>query len=96
MMILASSKPYIYVPFDGPPGVDLTQFSAGIAVVPDTGAEPEVGDYQAAIWINGEAAYLVPDEGIPAGDYMVYGRLVAPPEDLRLLSGRLRVGDIRT
>jgi hypothetical protein len=96
MMILASSKPYIFVPLDGPKGVDLTQFSAWIAVVPDTGAEPATGDYQAATWINGEAAILVGDGQYQPGDYMIYARLSAPPEDLRLVSGRLRVGDIRT
>lgn len=96
MMILATSRPYICVPADGPKGVDLTQYSAGIAVVPDTGDEPDTGDYQAADWINGEAVFLPAVDQFPPGEYMVYLRISAPPEDVRLVSGRLRVGDIRT
>jgi hypothetical protein len=96
MMILASSRPYICVPMEGPKGVDLTQYSPGMAIVPDTGAEPDVSEYLGADWIDGEIAFLPVPGQFPPGFYMVYVRLAAPPEDVRLISGRLRVGDIRT
>jgi hypothetical protein len=95
-VILASSREYICVPAEGPPGVDLTQYQAGMAIVPDTGAEPDTGDYQAATWLDGEIAFLPTPGQYPPGFYMVYVRISASPEDVRLVSGRLRVGDIRT
>jgi hypothetical protein len=97
MMVLATSSEYVFVPLDGPPGLDLTQFDVSLAFVPDDGAgtEPDTDAYSSASWIGGEAA-LIPNPGLAAGPYLVYARLVAPPEDVRLLSGRLRVGDTRT
>lgn len=94
MMILATSVEYIAVPVDGPPGVDLTQYQVGIAIVPDTGDEPDVSDYHTATWASdGQAAFLPLAGQFPPGFYMVYTRLVAPPEDVRVINGRLRIGD---
>lgn len=96
MLLLATSTEYIFVPLDGPPGLDLTQYQVGIAVVPDAGIEPDLDDYQTATWIDGEAAFLPSSGQYPAGQYMVYARISNPPEDIRLESGRLRIGDTRT
>jgi hypothetical protein len=96
MYIPATSKEVISVPVTGPTGVDLTQFLVSLAVIPDTGAEPVNGDYAAGTWINGEATLLVDATTKPAGDYVVWVRVVAAPEDVRRFSGRLRIGDART
>lgn len=95
MLILASSTEYVSIPVTGPVA-DLTPFTVSIALIPEsTGGEPAVGDYKSAAWINGAAAHLVTAGDYPAGDYMAFVRIVAPPEDVRLFSGRVRIGDVR-
>jgi hypothetical protein len=84
------------MPVDGPADVDLSQFSVSVALVLEGGGEPVTGDYRAANWVNGEAALLVASGDFAPGEYMAYVRVVAPPEDVRLVSGRVRVGDDRT
>lgn len=89
MMILASSTEYVFIPLDGPYG-DLTGYAVSVALLPDDGTEPADSDYLPAIWLNGEVALL---HQWAAGDYMAYVRISAPPEDVRLISGRVRIGD---
>lgn len=96
MMILASSREYVCVPVDGPDDTDLTQYDVTMAIIPDDGTEPADGDYQQAAWLNGEAALLPPVGSLAAGQYMVFVRVQAAPEDVRVIAGRLRVGDNRT
>ena len=95
MKLMETSTQYLMVPVSGPVD-DLTTYAAYIAIVDEDAGEPADSDYRAATWINGEAALLVNAGDYPAGQYMVYVRVVAAPEDVRMASGRLRVGDART
>lgn len=92
MMILASSAEGIFIKLSGPQP-DLTIYPVYVAIVPEESGEPATGDYLPGVWIDGEASYTPTAGQFPAGFYMVYARVVAPPEDVRLRAGRLRVGD---
>jgi hypothetical protein len=90
MQLLTTSNEFICVPMTGP-YADLTTFpNPGMAIVPAEAAQPSTGQYQTAAWLNGEVAYKPTAGQFPAGDYMVYVRLVASGEDVRLKSGRIR------
>lgn len=95
MMIPASSSEYIFVPVRGPV-TDLTIYTGSIAIMPEGSNEPVNGDYQAAAWIGGQLAYKPTANQYTAGNYMVWVRLIAGSEDVRMISGRLRVGDSRS
>lgn len=95
-MTLATSHEFVLVPVDGPSSVDLTQYSCAMAIIPDDGTEPADLDYLPATWLNGEISLLPNAGSLPAGQYMVFVRISAFPEDVRLTAGRLRVGDVRT
>jgi len=93
--ILASSTEYIMIPVTGPVD-DLTLFPVSVALrLEATEGEPATGDYQSATWINGEAALLVTAGSFAPGQYLAFVRVQAAPEDVRLLSGRVRIGDAR-
>ncbi len=92
---LASSVEYILVPVSGPV-TDLTVYAASMAIVGESSGEPADTDYQAAAWIGGEIAYKPAAGALATGVYDVYVRIIAGAEDVRLLAGRLRVGDPRT
>lgn len=95
MLILASSTEYVSIPVTGPV-TNLTVYPVTIALIPEsTGGEPLLGDYKTATWINGEAAKLVTAGEYPPGDYLAFVRIVATPEDVRIFSGRVRIGDTR-
>lgn len=97
MNLLATATQYLYVPVTGPEGTDLTPFQVGVALIPESaGGEPQDADYRSATWENGEAKVLVTAGTYPAGEYLVFVRVQASPEDVRLFSGRLRIGDART
>jgi len=97
-MVLATSRPYVFISVDGPG--DVTTTLPEIAIITDTsdGTEPGDSDWHAASWINGEAALLI-GPGTPcvyaAGQYMAYVRITAGSERVVLPSGRIRVGDTR-
>ncbi len=91
---LSSSVVYVLVPMTGPVA-DLTVFTASMAIVPESSDEPADVDYKAATWIGGEVAYKPAAGELAEGIYDVYTRLIAGAEDVRLLAGRLRVGDPR-
>ena len=96
--LAASSKVYLRIPVDGPDGVDVTQYTAQIALMPDNGIEPTTGDWHNAIWLDGKAALLVgPGGGVvyPPGQYMAWATLAATPEAPVVPSGRVRIGDTR-
>lgn len=95
MLILQTSSEKIAIPVTGPV-VDLSIYSVSVALVSaSAGTEPADGDYQSAVWLNGEAVMLITKGQYPPGDYMAYVRVVASPEDVRLASGRVRIGDVR-
>lgn len=95
MLILASSTEYLSIPVTGPVA-DLTAYPVTIALIPEaTGGEPALGDYKSASWIGGKAAHLITAGDYPAGDYLAFVRVVATPEDVRMFSGRVRIGDSR-
>jgi hypothetical protein len=97
MIKLSSSTEYLYIPVTGPDGVDLHTTSASIALrLESTGGEPADGDYKAAIWnSDGEAVLLVSKGDYSDGQYLAFVRIERAPEDVRLLSGRVRIGDVR-
>jgi hypothetical protein len=96
VQIPVTSRIYVYVPIDPPPGIpDVTVYPPEVALVTDDGQEPADGDYHPAAWIDGEMALLVgPNGGVvyPAGDYFCYGRLTAGQEQPVMPSGRVRIG----
>lgn len=95
MLILASSSEYISIPVTGPVD-DLTPYTVSVALIPEAvGGEPALGDYKSAAWVNGEAAHLITAGDYPAGEYLAFVRIQASPEDVRLFSGRVRIGDTR-
>ncbi len=99
MQLAGTTKEYVCIPVKGPAGVDVTQYAAQIALMPDTGAEPGAGDWHAAAWLNGEAVLLVGPGGgtvYPPGEYMAWAQLTAGAEVPVMVSGRVRVGDTRT
>jgi hypothetical protein len=96
VLLLASSSEYVCVPMSGP-YTDLTVFTPPyMAIVPDGSGEPTVGQYLTAAWLNGEVAYKPAANQFAPGEYMVYTRVVAGSEDVRVAAGRLRIGDVRT
>jgi hypothetical protein len=97
MNILSTSTSYLYIPVTGPDGVDLTVFPVSVALrLEALGGEPATGDYVTATWSSGAAKVLITAGAQPDGEYLAYVRIVASPEDIRLLSGRVRIGDTRT
>lgn len=97
MYVLATSNEYVCIPLQGPE-TDLTGYPVYVAVVAEDAGEPAVGDYQTASWINGEVCWKpTTDWGtdVGTGQFMAYARIVVSPEDVRLASGRVRVGDTR-
>jgi len=105
MMVLATSNQYMCVPLTGPPGVDLTGYPVWLALIPDSSAaEPADSDYKAANWlpcpVHGVDVARKPalanwGAEYPAGGYLAYARCQAGAEDVRLPSGRVRIGDVR-
>lgn len=111
MYLPVTSRAQVLIPLTGPPGVDLTQYAAEIAMVADTGTEPLDADYHAATWVDraGNAAtgntprpvFASITVGVgssnpyPAGQYMAYARLTVGGSKPVLPSGRVRVGDPR-
>jgi len=95
MMILATSVEKIVIAIDGPAD-DLTPFTPYVALVADDGSEPGDSDYHAATWLSPSTMAYLPAKGqYPAGLYMAFARVVATPEDVRMRSGRVRIGDTR-
>jgi hypothetical protein len=98
MYVLASSSEYLCIPVSGPVA-NLTGYTVSIALVSVlTGGEPATADYKSAIWLNGEAArQFTPNAGTEylPGEYTAFVRVQATPEDVRLTSGRVRIGDVR-
>lgn len=95
MLILQTSTEKIAIPVTGPVS-DLSGYAVSVALVSaSAGAEPVSGDYQSAVWISGEAVMLITAGQYPPGEYMAYVRVQASPEDVRLASGRVRIGDVR-
>jgi hypothetical protein len=93
---LSSSTQYVFIPVTGPAGLDLTTTAASIALLAEaTGGEPADGDYKTAIWSAGEAVLLISKGDYPDGQYLAFVRVVHAPEDVRLFSGRIRIGDVR-
>jgi hypothetical protein len=88
---------YMYVPITGPSGVNIQSFAVSVALILEgSGGEPALSDYKTATWVGTEAALLLTEGLYPDGEYLVWVRIVASPEDLRLPSGRCRIGDART
>jgi hypothetical protein len=95
MLILASSTEFICIPMSGP-YADLTVYAVSMALVLPGAGEPLVTDYKTASWINGEVCYKPNAGDYAIGEYNAYVRIVAGTEDVRLLSGRVRIGDARS
>lgn len=97
MHVLASSRTYVYIPIDPPPGAgDITQYPCEAALITDDGTEPGDGDYHPASWIGEEVALLIGPGGggvvYPDGNYMAFARITAGLERPALIAGRVRVG----
>lgn len=103
MLKLSSSTEKMYVPLTAPTGTDVTALAVSVALrLENLGGEPAVGDYVTATMVNvstdktaGEAMVLLTAGAQPDGQYLTFLRIVSAPEDLRLLSGRVRIGDVR-
>lgn len=97
MYFPATSRPYVYVPIDGPVTADIMAgYVTEIAIIADDGTEPADADYHLATWLGDEPALLVgPGTSYvyPSGDYMAFARITAGDERLVLLSGRIRIGE---
>ncbi len=99
---LATSLEYVFVPWSGPAGTDLTQYAVDVALIPDNGAEPGSGDWHAGAWIApqpGAAKEAALDTGpggpqqYAAGTYMVFSRLTVSAQEKPVVkSGRWRIG----
>jgi hypothetical protein len=102
VQIPVTSKQYMFIPVTGPAGVDLTTYTPQIALMPDNGGEPGVGDWKAAAWLAPQAgaaaepALLITAGLYPAGIYMAFVTLAAGTETPVIRSGRVRVGDTRS
>jgi hypothetical protein len=99
MKILAESVEYIQIGDLTGPAADLTGYPVAIALMPDDGTEPAAGDWKPAIWLPNNAG--TPEPSVlcntwPAGQYMAYVQVTAPPEVVALPSGRVRIGDTRS
>lgn len=94
MQLLATATQWVMVPVTGPTA-DLTGYQAYMAIIPDGENEPSTSDYKSAVWMNGEVALKVSAGDFPEGQYKVYVRVTTGDEDVRLWSGRLRIGDAR-
>lgn len=93
----STGSAYLYVPVTAPDGVDPATMTASIALIPEAaGGEPAATDYKAATWVGEEAVLLLTEGMYPDGEYAVWLRIQAAPEDLRLPAGRCRIGDTRT
>lgn len=95
MELIPGTKEYVIFAMTGPAGVDLTQYTLEAALIPDNGAPPQAGSWQAGVWIGGKAALLVDTAAYPEGEYMLYGRVTTPVERPFTRSGRIRIGDPR-
>lgn len=95
MLILATSTEFISIPVASPL-TNLTSYPVSIALIVPGVGEPGNTDYKTATWINGEASMLITAGDYPAGEYLAYVRVQASPEDVRLLAGRVRIGDARS
>jgi hypothetical protein len=100
MLKLLSSTQYIYVPVTAPGNTDVTAFAVSIALILESvGGEPATGDYRSATWTSTdglpEATLLIAAADYPAGEYLAFVRVVAGAEDVRMFSGRVRIGDVR-
>jgi hypothetical protein len=93
LQIAVTSGAYILIPVDGPEGIDLTQLPVKVAVIDEQAGEPTDDDWQDGSWIEGEAAWLKPKNGLPAGSYMAWVTVDAGDEQPVEQSGRIRVGD---
>jgi hypothetical protein len=92
--VVTGSVEYIPFPVSGPPGVDVTTLPLECAIVTEAHGEPPPADpaWTAGLWLNGMAAALVDETVLGNGDYVVFGRLTAPPEKPVVRSGRVRLG----
>lgn len=95
MYVLQSSTEFLMIPVTGPQA-DLTGFAVSIALKLPPDGEPADTDYVSAQWLNGEAALLYHKGDYAAATYKAFVRVVAPPEDVRLYAGLVRVGDARS
>jgi len=93
LQIAVTSSAYILIPVEGPEGIDLTDFPVKVAVIADDGTEPAGADWIDGDWIEGEAGWLKPKSGLPAGSYMAWVMVDAGDEQPVVQSGRIRVGD---
>jgi len=95
MRIAASSQVLVKIPIFGPPGVDVTQYTAKIALV-KPGTEPGALDWHASVgWQPGaECALLVGGSGqvYAPGDYMAFAQITAGSEIPVLPAGRVSIG----
>jgi hypothetical protein len=96
--IPATSRPYLFIPIDGPVSADVLAgpgYTTEIALVADTGAEPADADYHTAQWIGGEPGILIgPGSSYvyATGNYMAYARVTGGGERVVLPAGRVRIG----
>lgn len=98
MYIPVSSRPYMLIPIDSPPGVDPTTTVPEACLMPDDGSEPAEADYVTGAWIDGEVGLLIGtggDVAYPAGAYFAWARITIGAEQVVLPSGRVRIGDTR-
>jgi hypothetical protein len=93
LQIAVTSSAYILIPVDGPEGVDLTQFPVKVAIIDERAGEPADADWKVGVWIEGEAGWLKPKNGLAAGSYMAWVMVDAGDEQPVEQSGRIRVGD---
>ena len=93
MQIAVTSSAYILIPVDGPPGVDVTQFPVKVAIIDEQAGEPADADWKVGVWIEGEAGWLKPKNGLAAGSYMAWVMVLGVDEQPVEQSGRIRVGD---
>jgi hypothetical protein len=94
---LSTSTEYVYIPVTGPDDVDLSTTVMSIALrLEATGGEPADADYKPAIWNGTEAVMLISKGDYLDGQYLAFVRVVRAPEDVRMIGGRIRIGDART
>jgi hypothetical protein len=107
VFMLACSREWLIVPVTRQ--ADVTADRIYMAVVDASVSEPATADYKPAFWagqdlvypgtLTGPTACYLPDAGeFPAGEYMIFLRLVPGSGglDIRWSADRLRVGDPRS
>ena len=99
MQLLRTTKEFVMFPFTGPVGQEVLEtYGCWMAIVPESGGEPEPGDWKEAAWLDHEVSLKYTEGDYPEGNYLVYGKLYAPDgsEAPAMLAGRLRIGDPRS